>query len=235
MRIHPVRLLVLTPLSLVFGAPALAQTAPPPDPQTAAQIASQDQTSQRGVLVFTPDFFAGQQPVTALDMVSRVPGFSVIDGDGSRGFQGSVGNILINGSRPASKNDAGSDVLERILVAQVERIELVRGGAPGIDMQGFPVVVNVITRDLSSSQTIVTSDAILYEGGQNSYGGSWQFSARDGDRTWGLTLSDGVIDNDSSGIGPVIRRSGAGDLLRDETYFRDQEGGETVLRVNSPQ
>ncbi|WP_447908796.1 TonB-dependent receptor plug domain-containing protein [Brevundimonas bullata] len=232
MRIYPVRLLVLTPLSLALAAPAMAQTAPSPDPKTAAQSAPAAQSNQQGLLVFTPDFFASQQPVTALDMVSRVPGFSVVDGDGSRGFQGSVGNILINGSRPASKNDAGSDVLERILVAQVERIELVRGGAPGIDMQGFPVVVNVITRDQSSSQTIVTSDALLYEGGQNSYGGSWQFSAKNGDRTWGFTLSDGVIDNDSSGIGPVIRRSGAGDLLRDETYFRDQEGGETTLRVN---
>lgn len=65
------------------------------------------------MLVFTPDFFAAQRPNTALDMVNRVPGFSVDDGTGARGFEGAVGNVLINNARPASKNDAGSSVLNR--------------------------------------------------------------------------------------------------------------------------
>lgn len=97
---------------LLSASGALAQTsvpaASPPDPVAVA--------SQQGVLVFTPDFFADQRPNTALDMVNRVPGFSVQDGDGSRGFEGAVGNVLINGSRPASKNDTGSSVLSRTLV-----------------------------------------------------------------------------------------------------------------------
>jgi hypothetical protein len=63
------------------------------------------------VLVFQPEFFAAQRPNTALDMVNRVPGFVIDDGAGTRGFEGAVGNILINGSRPASKNDTGSNVL----------------------------------------------------------------------------------------------------------------------------
>ena len=225
MRILDARLLVLTPLSLALAAPALAQTAPsPPAPQAEA--------SQQGVLVFPPDVFASQQPVTALDMVSRVPGFSVIDGDGSRGFQGSVGNILINGARPASKNDTGSSVLSRTLVAQVERIELVRGGAPGIDMQGFSVVVNVITRDQSSRQSIFTGNAVLYEGGNDTYGGTWQFTAKDGERTWGFTLTDGFDVNDSNGVGPVVRRDGAGALLRSEDFSNDQRSGGNALRLN---
>ena len=225
MRILDTRLLVLTPLSVVLAAPALAQTMPsPPAPQTAA--------SQQAVLVFTPDFFASQQPVTALDMVSRVPGFSVIDGDGSRGFQGSVGNVLINGARPASKNDTGSSALSRTLVAQVERIELVRGGAPGIDMQGFSVIANVITRDQSSRQSIFTGNAVLYEGGNDTYGGTWQFTARDGERTWGFTLTDGFDVNDSNGVGPVVRRDGAGALLRSEAFSNDQKSGGNALRLN---
>ena len=225
MRILDARLLVLTPLSLALAAPALAQTAPsPPAPQAEA--------GQQGVLVFMPDFFAGQQPVTALDMVSRVPGFSVIDGDGSRGFQGSVGNVLINGARPASKNDTGSSVLSRTLVGQVERIELVRGGAPGIDMQGFSVVANVITRDQSSRQSIFTGNAVLYEGGHDTYGGAWQFVARDDDRTWGFTITEGFSVNDSRGVGPVVRRDGLGSILRSEDYFSDQKNDDTSLRVN---
>lgn len=224
MRILYARLLLLPPLSLALAGPAMAQTAPPSAPQAEA--------SQQGVLVFTPDVFASQQPVTALDMVSRVPGFSVIDGDGSRGFQGSVGNVLINGARPASKNDTGSSVLSRTLVAQVERIELVRGGAPGIDMQGFSVVVNVITRDQSSRQSIFTGNAVLYEGGNDTYGGTWQFTAKDGERAWGLTLTDGFDVNDSNGVGPVVRLDGAGALLRSEDFSNDQRSGGNALRVN---
>ena len=220
-------LLATTAVFLTAGA-AAAQTAP----QSPAPQAPQAEAGQQGVLVFTPDFFADQQPTTALDMVNRVPGFGVVDGDGSRGFEGSVGNILVNGSRPASKNDTGSSVLGRTLAANVERIELIRGGAPGIDMQGFSVVVNVITKSQSSMQTIVTGNAVLFEGGQDVYGGSIQFTAKDGDRTWGFTLSDGISISDSNGVGPVIRRNGAGVITRDEDFFNDQSGGGQSARVN---
>jgi hypothetical protein len=213
---------------LLSAAGALAQTpvpaASPPDP-----IAG---SSQQGVLVFTPDFFADQRPNTALDMVNRVPGFSFQDGDGSRGFEGAVGNILINGSRPASKNDTGSSVLSRTLVAQVERIELVRGGAPGIDMQGYAVVVNVITKTRSSRESILTANGAFFEGGQDRYFGQYQFMARNGDRTWGFSLSDGVAIDDSSGVGRVIRRDANGVVLRDEGYYSDQNGGGQSARVN---
>lgn len=86
---------------------------------------------QAGTLVFQPEFFAAQTPTTALEMVEKVPGFTLNDGDGSRGFEGAVGNVLINGVRPASKSDTGSAVLARTPAAQVERIELIRGGAQG--------------------------------------------------------------------------------------------------------
>ena len=227
--------ILLATTAILFAAPgASAQTAPaqtPPAPSEAANP-PQAEAGQQGVLVFTPDFFADQRPNTALDMVNRIPGFSVQDGDGSRGFEGSVGNVLINGARPASKNDTGSNVLGRTLVAQVERIELVRGGAPGIDMQGYSVVVNVITRTQSSVEQILTGTAFLFEGGQDAYNGSYQFTARDGDRTWGFTLSDGVSISDSNGVGRVVRTRPDGTVLRDEGYANDQQGGGQSVRGN---
>ena len=224
-------LLTTTAAALLMTAGAAMAQSPAQTPAPAAPRA-QTEAGQQGVLVFTPDFFADQSPTTALDMVNRVPGFSVSDGDGSRGFEGSVGNVLVNGSRPASKNDTGSSVLGRTLAANVERIELIRGGAPGIDMQGFSVVVNVITRAQSSMETIVTGNAVLFEGGQDVYGGSIQFTAKDGDRTWGFTLSDGLSMSDSNGVGPVIRRNGTGTVIRDEDFFNDQTGGGQSARVN---
>ena len=216
-------ILMATTALLVAAGAASAQTQAP---------APQAEAGQQGVLVFTPDFFADQRPNTALDMVERVPGFSVSDGDGSRGFEGSVGNILINGSRPASKNDTGSAVLSRTLASQVERIELVRGGAPGIDMQGYAVVVNVITRSESSRQSVFTANAALFEGGHDIYGGSYQFTAREGERSWGVTLSDGMSMSDANGMGPVVRRDGGGAVLRREDYVNDQYGGGTSIRGN---
>ncbi|MDI1328360.1 MAG: TonB-dependent receptor [Brevundimonas sp.] len=218
-------LLATTALLLTAGA-ASAQT---PGEQ---QAAPQADAAQQGVLIFAPDFFADQRPNSALDMVNRIPGFAVVDGDGSRGFEGSVGNILVNGSRPASKNDTGSAVLGRTLAAQVERIELVRGGAPGIDMQGFAVVVNVITRSESSRQSILTANATIFGGGQDLYGGSYQFTAREGERTWGVTLSDGMSMSDANGEGPIIRRDANGAVIRQEDFFNDQYGGGTSIRGN---
>jgi len=210
-------------------APQAAQAPLPTGPTTEKPLVD---TAQQGVLVFTPDFFADQRPVTALDMVARVPGFSITDGDGSRGFEGSVGNILINGARPASKNDTGSAVLSRTVVANVERIELIRGGAPGIDMQGFAVVVNVITKRESSRQSIVSVGATFFEGARDLYSGQWQFTAREGDTTWGFSLSDGVGMSDSTGSGPFIRTDAAGNVIRREQFENTAYGGGNSLRGN---
>jgi len=217
-------LLATTAILMTAGA-AMAQTPPaPPAPRAEAD--------QQGVLVFTPDFFAEQRPNTALDMVNRVPGFSVQDGSGSRGFEGAVGNILINNARPASKNDTGSNVLSRTTASQVERIELIRGGAPGIDMQGYSVVVNVILKTGSTRESILTGNAYLFDGGRDVFGGSYQFTAREGERTWGVTLSDGIGTSDSNGTGPVLRTDANGVIIRREDFFNDNYGGGQSIRGN---
>ena len=218
-------ILLATTAALAFAAaaPALAETTRAP--QTA-------EASDQGVLVFAPDFFKDARPNTALDMVNRIPGFSVNDGDGARGFEGAVGNILINGARPASKNDTGSNVLGRTVATQVERIELVRGGAPGIEMQGYSVVANVILKTTSSREHILTTNASLFEGGQDLFGGSYQFTAREGDRTWGVTLSDGISSSDSNGAGYVVRTDANGNVQRNEQNYNDGYGGGNSIRGN---
>lgn len=228
-------LLASTALLFTAGAafagdvPQVAETPVPTGPTNEAPLAD---ASQRGVLVFTPDFFAAQRPNTALDMVNRVPGFSIDNGSGARGFEGAVGNVLINNNRPASKNDSGSNVLGRTLANQVERIELIRGGAPGIDMQGYSVVVNVILKTTDSRQSILTWNAMLFEGGHDIYGGSYQFTQKKGDRSWGVTLSDGMGSSDSNGVGRSVRRNAAGDVIRDERYENDGWGGGQSIRGN---
>lgn len=234
-------ILLATTAILLTGGVATAQTASDgPGPQVAqapvptgpTSQAAQTDAAQQGVLVFTPDFFADQRPNTALDMVSRVPGFSVNDGSGSRGFEGAVGNILINNARPASKNDTGSNVLSRTPASQVDRIELIRGGAPGIDMQGYSVVVNVILKTENTRQSILTAAGYFFEGGRDQFNGSYQFTARQGDRTWGVTISDGLSMSDANGVGPVVRTDAGGTVIRNEDYFNDSFGGGQSVRGN---
>jgi hypothetical protein len=79
-------------------------------------------------------------------MVRELPGFQLDNGDGSRGFATSAGNLLINGRRLSAKQDLPSATLARIPANQVERIELIRGQAQGIDFQGQSVLANVYLR-----------------------------------------------------------------------------------------
>lgn len=103
------------------------------------------------VSLFRPAFFQANQPNTALDMVNLLPGFQLSGGNnGVRGFSGSVGNVLIDGAVPTSKQESVQDILRRIPADAVDRIELIRPGAQGVDMYGHPLLVNVI-RNRSST------------------------------------------------------------------------------------
>jgi hypothetical protein len=104
--------------------------------------------SNAGIMVYASAYFTDFSPVTALDMVQRVPGFSLSNGDTSRrGLGDSFGNILLNGARPANKSLSLDTVLQRIPVADVERIELIQEAMPQYEMRGHARLVNVILRE----------------------------------------------------------------------------------------
>lgn len=119
------------------AAPQAAEAVAPVTPAAA---------EQRGVIAYPPSFFADARPVNAYDMVLRLPGFTFDKGVIVRGLAGSSGNVLIDGQPPVSKNDALDEILKRIPAGTVERIELIRGGAPGIDMEGRTVLANVVRK-----------------------------------------------------------------------------------------
>ena len=142
------------------------------------------------VLVYPASYFAGMQLNTAHDMVQRLPGFVFIDTDTTkRGFASSAGNVLINNERPSSKTDILSAVLDRIALNRVDRIEVVRGGAPGIDMQGQTVIANVILKEADETHVIATLWNTSYGDGHQGPGGSVEINGRTGDNAYDLTLS----------------------------------------------
>jgi hypothetical protein len=127
----------------------------------AALHAQPVQTAGSTMLVYPRDYFAPFNPADAYDMVRRVPGFTIIDGNPDvRGFAGALGNVLFDGKPLSSKQESLEEQLKRIAAANVERIELVRGAAAGIDMGGHPVIVNVVRRAAATARGSITGGLV---------------------------------------------------------------------------
>lgn len=119
--------------SLLLMTGAHAQTATP--------------ASEPGVEIYLPDAFAEFLPQNANDLVRRLPGFQIDEGDDVRGLSGAQGNVLINGRRPPARSGSIGTRLSTLRVEDVERLELIEAGARDIDMQGYPLLLNIVLRD----------------------------------------------------------------------------------------
>ncbi|MDO6426940.1 TonB-dependent receptor [Thalassotalea sp. 1_MG-2023] len=95
--------------------------------------------------VYSATFFDQYAPLTALDMVNQLPGFTLIETDDDiRGFATGAGNVLIDGRRPTTKSGGINETLSRIAAAQVAYIEILRGASGSSDAAGQAVVANVV-------------------------------------------------------------------------------------------
>jgi uncharacterized membrane protein YgcG len=111
-----------------------------------AALAQAPAAGTGSIRVFEPPYFTEFDPLTALDMVDRIPGVNAQESDGGRGLSGVRSNLLINGKRPPPKGKSASDQLRETPVASVVAIELIDAGARlDVDMQGYPQVINVVT------------------------------------------------------------------------------------------
>ena len=135
----------LVTFGLGMAGPAAAQTAGPSPTPSAAPNPAAD-----GVTVFPAAFFVAYNPVTAADMVARVPGFELREGDDRRGFGATAGNLLVNGERPSSKTQL-ADILKRIPAGNVVRVELLSGSNAALDVRGQSQIVNVVVTQATIS------------------------------------------------------------------------------------
>jgi hypothetical protein len=172
-------------------------------------------------------FFAQYRPVTALDMVRHVPGFSYDPGDTTlRGLEAASGNVLVDGRRPAEKTVSLDDVLQRIPADAVERVDVVRGPTAGIDMLGRPVVANVVLR-AGGGETAVTASLNGYGDGRIAPGVSADLS-RDLGQGRSLAISVGLSRyvETTKGDGRRVRLDPVGRLL-ERADIRSSAGGTT--------
>jgi hypothetical protein len=170
--------------------------------QDQSQNSHQDQSGDQNIQIFKPEFFEKFLINNAYEMVTRVPGFQFQSGQDARGFAGTAGNVLIDGQRPSSKSGL-DNFLSQIAVVNVERIELITGGAPGIDMSGYRQVVNIV-RKPTNKPTIKLSGLVRHHYDRATKGYiSGSYSKNSGDVT--TDLNGVVFSFMDNGANPLVR------------------------------
>jgi len=162
--------------------------------QAIGQIAENETT-----VTYPRSYFDQYGPVTAKDMLDRIPGLGSTTGDGppgggggfrgggggggGRGFGSGSGSseILINGKRTAGKNNQTSGVLSRISADQVDYIQLIRGTSGELDVRGSGQVVNIVTfEELSTSSTQYQVNADYHQDGNFQPGANVSYTTQVG-------------------------------------------------------
>ena len=145
---------------------------------------AQETSGDGSTVIYAADYFAEYSPITAQDMLDRIPGQGQANGSpgggrggsggggggppgsfgggggnpsaGGRGLgAGSSGNdILVNGKRTAGKNNQTGGLLRRITASQVREIQIIRGTSGDLDVRGSSQVINVVLFEELSSNSI---------------------------------------------------------------------------------
>ena len=160
-------------------------------------VNAQDAGEEASTVVYAADYFAQWQPITALDMLDRIPGQGAAGGpsnngpssapgnptSGGRGLGSGDGNqILINGKRIAGKNNSASGQLDRIPATQVKEFQIIRGTSGELDVRGSGQIVNVILFEQLSSNSISYEASVERYQDQNFRpGGTLSLSGQRGD------------------------------------------------------
>ncbi len=166
----------------------------------------QDNVGDESTVVYPAAYFQEFSPISAQDMIDRIPGLASRGGPGGgggpprgfnngtggpsnvtrggRGFGGgrSGGNeILINGKRTAGKNNDTTSVLDRITADQVDYIEIIRDTSGSLDVRGSGQVVNVVLFE-GLSDTSISYDVNMdrYTGNELRPGGNFALSGQAG-------------------------------------------------------
>ncbi len=200
---------------------------------------AQDNVGEDSTVVYPAAYFTEFNPLTAQDMLDRIPGIGSATGgsnrggpprgfsgsgnpsSGGRGFGGgnSGGNeILINGKRTAGKNNQTSGQLNRIAANQVNFIEIIRGTSGELDVRGSGQVVNVVLLEELSATSI------SYEGSMQRYldheteaGGSVSLSGQTGGFSYVLNASaEPRYDHSVSKENSILGDFTANDIVRED-------------------
>ena len=127
-----------------------------------------EESEEATTVNFDQSYFEQFQVVTLTDMIRLIPGGvnllnSLNNNQQSRGLGSNGAQILIDGKRMSGKANDMSTRLRRIQASQVERIELIRGTAEGLDIRSQGILINVILKsDARSEQTYLSELRVMH-------------------------------------------------------------------------
>ena len=209
--------------AVAFVSPASAQDA----------VAPSSETTSAANRTFAPGDFERFAPRTALDMVNRIPGFTISSdgGDGifgssqsQRGLGQADQNILLNGQRVSAKANDAASALSRIDAADVIRIEIIDGARldiPGLTGQ----VANIVYRSSAMGGTFSWEPFFRERIGHSIFVGEVSANGRKGNLQWNASLKSNRAFRGNFGPESVYAPDGELLLVRDE-YSR--------FKINSP-
>lgn len=199
-------------LAMAVAVPVSAQTSDISEPVTTVETAER-------VTSYAPAFFAPYAPRTALDIVRRVPGFTLESGDsGVRGFGGAAGNVVINGARPSSKAESLEATLARIPASSVTAVEVGPGDLYGAEYSGRSQVLNVLLSDEGGTTGTATLSARRIYTGRITPNASGSAMIKTGRSTINLAAGTGRSFNFEEG-GDTLTAFPTGDLIEYRRKF----------------
>lgn len=223
-------------IAVMGTVPAYAQD----DQQPAPAAANGD------AQVFEPAYFAQFAPRNALDMVDRIPGFSISGGNnqGQRGLGQATQNVIVNGERLSSKSESVRDQLRRVPATDVVRIEILDGNATSIPGLTGQVANVVYTSNGASGQFEWTTGFRPHNTEAQLFGGEISVIGSSGALDYTVSLSnennrfgaDGpvsITDRDGALIeSQYSKLSGKFDNPKISTAFSYDFGGDVTANLN---
>ena len=220
-----------------------------------SSISAQDSIGDDSTVRYPAAYFEEWAPVTAQDMMDRIPGLSSGGGSrggfssggrgrggpggggggggGGRGFgSGSGGSeMLINGKRTAGKNNSTGSQLGTITADQVNYFEIIRGTSGELDVRGSGQVVNVVLFEELSSSTIQYEASIeMAEDDTFSPAGNISFSGQRGGFDYQLSArTNDVYFRNISKENSILGDFSPNDRIRED---RATDGNSTTLNMN---
>ena len=216
-----------------------------------SSISAQDSIGDDSTVRYPAAYFEEWAPVTAQDMMDRIPGLSSGGGSrggfssggrgrggpggggGGRGFgSGSGGSeILINGKRTAGKNNSTGSQLGTITADQVNYFEIIRGTSGELDVRGSGQVVNVVLFEELSSSTIQYEASIeMAEDDTFSPAGNISFSGQRGGFDYQLSArTNDVYFKNISKENSILGDFSLNDRIRED---RATDGNSATLNMN---
>lgn len=204
-----------------------------------APATAQENVGDDSTIMYPASYFVEYAPVTAQDMLNRIPGMEVSGGGsgnrggsqrgnasrGGRGLGSGGGGtqILINGKRTAGKNNSTRSQLVRINADQVDRIEIIRGTSGDLDVRGSTQIANIVLYEqLSNTSISYDINTDYYQDGETEPGGSLSYGGQTGDLNFLFSVvAEPRYDHRESHEESVLGDLSPNDFIR-EDRIRDQ-------------